>query len=145
MPYKWAIEHRCGDEGVVRDTLNDCGFVKDPDDDYLYKQKIRDWKTVEVRIQSKTVLQVECIWMGGETNEKYFDYLLHSGMKVGMFIALLEERIKHSEGLKIEDQSDPELLEDQREAGEEEEEEQEKGREGSEKGEGGEDVSEEGE
>jgi hypothetical protein len=99
--YEWEIDHRCNDEEVIRQALNDSGFIRDSDDDYLYKQKIREWKNVEVRIKSDQVLKVTLHWMGNTTTETYFDYLIHSGMKIGMLISKIERKVKENEELLL--------------------------------------------
>ena len=99
--YEWEIEHRCEDEDELRSTLNDCRFIRDADDDYLYKREIRDWKNLKIRIKGERKLQVILHWMGDTTTETYFDYLVHSGMAIGKFITLLERKLNEQEELKL--------------------------------------------
>lgn len=110
--YEWEIEHRCSDEDLIRDVLNDCGFTKASNEEYLYKRKIRDWETMEIRIKSERTLEIVCEWMGDTTTETYFDYLIHCGMRVGMFIDQLERRMKEQDLILPEKEDEVKKLEE---------------------------------
>lgn len=107
MPsYRFGVDHKCSDEGVVRDTLLECGFVLDADDDYLYKKKVRDWKLLKMKIQSDYSIEAEMHWIGDTTTETYFDYLVHCGLYIGRFMERLDHNMREHDAVSDRDFGD---------------------------------------
>jgi hypothetical protein len=97
--YIWEIEHGCPDEDLLRDLLNDADFRKSTEDDYLYKKRILDWKTLKIYIKDDQRLKIVGHWLGGKTTEKYFDYLMNCGIHIGRLISNIEYALEENPSL----------------------------------------------
>ena len=91
--YKWEIEHNC-DVGEVLEVLQGQRF--EPSEEkttetnvlYTYERVINNWKPLQADVK-ETAVTFSFHWMGHETTEVYYDYLMKSGVYIGIIMSEL--------------------------------------------------------
>ena len=86
--YKWGISYDCpmDDAECLVETY---GFEYD-DTDQAYIKEIDGWNDLSLIVKPGEIEAV-FIWMGGDTTEIYFDYLINCGVLLGQLMVELEK------------------------------------------------------
>lgn len=87
--YRWAVNHKCSKDQSI-EILTNFGFEEDALDRGIYKIQINSWNLLKVGVK-KSRLEFSFFWMGNDTTEIYYDYLIHCGILIGQIMRVLHD------------------------------------------------------
>lgn len=93
--YRWELEHKA-DLEKAKAALKEERFEVPEDEKvseegvlYLYAKTINNWKPLKAKVKEQSI-EFDYYWMGTETTQVYYDYLMTCGTIIGRLMVYLD-------------------------------------------------------